>query len=383
MKRSHGAHIVLVGCGNIGSHVVPHLARMGEVDSVTIVDRDVYEPRNLVGQDIMPADVGKPKAVVQARRLRRIKPGLRVQPVVDTVEHLPLGVLRSDVLLTGLDSRLARQIVNERASMLGVAWIDAGVRAEGSLARVTVYVPGDGRPCLECGFSEEDYEGREQTYPCSTSGNDPGAPDATNAPSSLGALAASLLSIECERLIDCRGDSDVGGFSILVEAAHHQYYMTRLAYNPNCRMPEHKPVPIVGEVPRDASLETLFEDVAHMRRGTPARDDDGGADGRVRVMGQSFATGLTCPTCGNRRGIFHLKVALEKGPAVSCEACGHAMRPTGFDTTDEFRRSTLSPEIATRSLGDIGIRPRDVLRVTSANGEVFQVEVRGNQGRQR
>ena len=40
-------------------------------------DRDVYEPANLGSQDIEARDVGVRKALVQARRLRRIRPRTR------------------------------------------------------------------------------------------------------------------------------------------------------------------------------------------------------------------------------------------------------------------------------------------------------------------
>jgi tRNA A37 threonylcarbamoyladenosine dehydratase len=65
--------IVVAGTGgNIGSYFTPHLARMPEVGRATLIDRDVYETRNLVNQDIVPGDVKKPKALVQARRLASI-----------------------------------------------------------------------------------------------------------------------------------------------------------------------------------------------------------------------------------------------------------------------------------------------------------------------
>jgi tRNA A37 threonylcarbamoyladenosine dehydratase len=102
--------VTLIGAGgNIGSHLVPHLGRMPGIQKVTLVDRDIYEERNLISQDILADDIDKPKAHVQASRLRAINPNLHVTPIVGAVENLPLGILRSDVVLTALDSRRSRQ----------------------------------------------------------------------------------------------------------------------------------------------------------------------------------------------------------------------------------------------------------------------------------
>ena len=205
--------VVIVGAGgNIGSHLVPHLARMRQVDRVTLIDRDVYEARNVYAQDITPRDVGKPKAVVQARRLRRIRPSLHVEAISDAVERIPMGTLRSDVILSCLDSRISRQQVSQFAWRLGIPLIDAGVEAGGLLARVNVYVPGRDTPCLECAWDDRDYDALEQTYPCL--GHAEVA--ATNAPSSLGSLAASLQAIECLKLLDGRADQAVVGKQVLL-----------------------------------------------------------------------------------------------------------------------------------------------------------------------
>ena len=89
------ATLVVVGAGgNIGSHLVPHLGRMARVGRVVLIDRDAYEPANLTSQDITPRDIGRPKALVQARRLRAINPALEVAAVVGAVEDQPLGLLR-------------------------------------------------------------------------------------------------------------------------------------------------------------------------------------------------------------------------------------------------------------------------------------------------
>jgi hypothetical protein len=334
---------------------------MPKVDSVTVIDRDVYEPQNLVGQDITTEEIGEPKALVQSRRIQRIAAGLRVEAIVDSVENVPLGAMRCDVLLAGLDSRRARQIVNERAWYLGVPYVDGGVQADGLLARVTVYIPGENHACVECPWVYPlDYETIEQKYPCG--GGSVNAP-ATRAPSALGSLSASLVVIEAQLLLSGARGPDAAGHSILIDARHHKYYPTRLVFNPGCLMPLHWNTP--AEAAR--TVEECRDDVALGELLDGARD--------LRVLGQSFATALTCGRCGDRREEFRLNASFRARPAEPCGRCGGEMVSTGFDTTDELCSTSLPAAVLSRSLRDLGIRHRDWLRVSGADGVARTLEV--------
>ncbi len=232
MIRSATGTVVVVGAGgNIGSHSVPHLARMPGVRSVTLIDRDTYEDKNLASQDISPSDVGKPKAIVQARRLRGINPALTVTAIGDAVGNVPLGLLRGDVVLACLDSQAARRTVNFSAWRLGMPWIDSGVRGEELLARVNVYLPGPEQPCFECALEERDYATLEQAYPCTGQAT----PPATNAPSGLGALAASLQALECQKLLAGEHAQLAIGRQVTISALAHRLFVTRFGVNAACR----------------------------------------------------------------------------------------------------------------------------------------------------
>jgi hypothetical protein len=320
---------------------------------------------------------------VQARRLRHIRPGLRVEPIVGSIEDVPIGMLRSDVVLTGLDSRLARQVVAYRCWVLGIPWIDAGIEAEGSLAQATLYVPGEGRGCYLCNWSPRDFEVVEQTYPCELADDRAAEPVATNAPSSLGALAASLLSIECEKLIRDPQMMRAEGFSILIDAENHQYYKTRIAYNDRCSAIWHgiTPVSVASECSPAATFEGLFR-ARNADRGRKAPVDPvDGAGGRLRVFGQTFVTALTCPACATRRDIVCVGVSLKTNPAVTCQRCGHPMVTAGLDTAEELDCSRLPQEALRQPIESVGIRAGDILRVTLGEGEPFDVLVRPNRRR--
>ena len=165
-RPGSGARIVQAGCGNIGSHTVPHLARMPGVQQVVLVDPDVYENQNVAGQDIRACDVGRRKVEVQAERLHQIRPELEVVAVADRLERLPFAYFRNAFILGALDSRLARQQLNQAAWRAGSPWVDMAVDGPGLLCRVSVYWPGVDSPCLECGWDAADYGLLRQILPC-------------------------------------------------------------------------------------------------------------------------------------------------------------------------------------------------------------------------
>jgi molybdopterin/thiamine biosynthesis adenylyltransferase len=211
---------VVCGLGNIGAHLVAHLARLATVRRILLVDPQRYEAANLRTQDISRGDVGRPKATAQARRLRRIDPTLAVTAFVGGIEDVPLAHLAARVLVTCLDSRAARRIASRSAWRVGVPWVDSGVRGAELLARVTVYLPAPDAPCFDCALSERDYAHLEQTYPCA--GAVAAAP--TGAPSGLGALAAAMQALECEKLLAGRSEQAAVGREVIVSTLAHRHF---------------------------------------------------------------------------------------------------------------------------------------------------------------
>ena len=366
MKRGREAQdarsksVVVVGAGgNIGSHLVPHLGRMPQVRRVTLIDHDVYEESNLRNQDITARDVGRRKAAAQAARLRRLNPALEVTAVAEPVEAVPLGLLHADLILACLDSRASRQYVNQAAWRLGVVWVDAGVEAGGLLARVNVYAPGLDSPCLECAWDERDYAALEQNYPCAGASlqNYP-----TGAPSSLGALAASLQAIECEKLLGGRAGEAAVGQQVLIGAAHHTHFVTSYRRNPGCRFYGH-------ETWRIEKLRAGPDELTV--GGALSLDGRGGADAATRslhVAGTAFVRRLACPGCGRSRRLLRLRSRL---PAARrrCTACGRAMEAAGRDQVARLDVSSLDAGQLARTLQSVGLRSGDVFSVGTREGE--------------
>jgi len=358
-RKYAGRHFVVAGAGgNIGSHLVPLLARWPDVARLTLVDFDRYEAKNLRSQDIEPADIGKPKAEVQARRARRINPQLEVVPIVDRLENVPYGRLRGDVLFGCLDSRAGRRSANEIAWRLNMKFIDAGVEASALLARVNCHAPGASQPCYECAWDERDYAALTVRHACDAA--DPKTPP-TNAPACLGALAAALQALEADKLLN--GSAHViAGQQVLIEVATNHHYVTCLRRNPDCRF-DHTTWAItpLRESPRDLTIGDAFG-LGHF-----PKDNPGAALG---FGGRALVQRLDCPGCGFTRRVFKLQERLKVHERF-CPKCDRELLAAGFHVSTRLIRPQLAPGAAARSLASLGLLAGDVISVGDGATERF------------
>ena len=163
------AHVMVVGCGALGSFAIDQLARAG-VGTLTLVDRDVVELTNLQRQTLyVEAHVrgGVPKAVAAADRVRAIDSSLNVHPVVehfDSNNALEL-LYRVDLVIDGLDNFPSRFLLNDACVSREVPWIHGGAVAETGTSMTVL--PGK-TPCLRCLFPDPPAPGLTPT--CDTSG---------------------------------------------------------------------------------------------------------------------------------------------------------------------------------------------------------------------
>ena len=374
--------ITLVGLGIIGSQSAAHVARINGVRQILLVDKDYFDETNVSSQDITCQDVGQPKAVVVGRKLRQINPHVDVVTIVGAVEDIPLTSLRSSVLLGGLDSRKARRYVSEAAWRLGSVYIDAGVEPDGLLARVNVYTPGPDNPCYQCGWSQSDYEGLEQQqYPClGGSAKQP----ATGGWSALGALAASLQVIECQKLLGGEPGQVLDGHELLVNARWPKHVVTRCLRNPECRFPhEVWRIEETGRAPGELSLAEAFALALpdHRARGSldiqrRVRD----RDLSLRVQGKPFVRLLRCQKCPNTHDVLRLAHRLHLSQYV-CEQCKRQeMAAFGFDMSDHLAARGLPDAVLSRKLDSFGLEPGDVFTIRGASSAERHFEVGGVPG---
>ena len=180
--RLAASHVLLVGCGALGSVLAEQLVRAG-AGSLRLVDRDVVEWTNLQRQVLFEesdAREGLPKAVAAQRRLARVNSTVRIEAVVadvhsGNVETLASGV---DLVLDGTDNVETRYLINDVSVKHGIPWVyGACVGTEG---RVMPIFPGRSA-CLRC------------VYPQPPSGADLPTCDTAGV---LGPVAAAVASVQ-------------------------------------------------------------------------------------------------------------------------------------------------------------------------------------------
>ncbi len=271
--------------------------------------------------------------------------------------------------------------------------------APGLLARVAVYVPGDDSACLECGWNENDYLALERTYPCLAGAPRFGAtPASTAAPSSLGALAASLQAIECRELLASELRAAAAGRQIFFDLRHHQYYCTFLRRNSRCRREPHaawQPVRLdidprairAGDLlargraalcgnpdPSDAATgsdASCGEADAGAARDTDRADQSGSAC-ELRVNDLRWVRQVVCCTCGAVRAALQLLRGSLMNAGRTCPKCGGRMQARGLEVSAGLTAGMLSDAQKRRSLHELGIRRGDILTLAGADGAVLR-----------
>lgn len=340
-------HLVVAGLGVTGSYLAPHLARMPELERVTLVDPDVYSTENH-SQNIEQGDVGKTKVEVVAQRLLRIRPDLEVSPVVARIEDLPRGRLACGLFVSCLDTKIARQYLNTIAWQLGTTWLDCGVLGSQSLVRVSGYRPGAEAACLECSWHagpNGEYALLEQEYLCAAGGNG----FRSMAPSALGGLAASLLAIEIAKLVRGEEADSIVGQQAIYDAQHHRMFLTREQRNPWCRF-NH----------RTWNVQRWRCDLASTTVASALRERRS-----LALEGQLFVSDLVCPLCGKTESALRLN-----RPAARCAACGRRMA-SGLSGPLERLDNAVGPEWMDRTLTQIGLLPGDIV---TAGGRHYLLE---------
>ncbi len=145
------SHVVVIGCGGIGSPAIQYLAAAG-VGSLTLVDDDVIEASNLQRQTIFSsADLGKPKAEVAAEWVGRFDAALQVEPVVARISRDNAGevVSAGDLVLDGCDNFATRLAVSDACVAAGVPLTSAAIgRFQGQIANFAGHLPG--QACYRC-----------------------------------------------------------------------------------------------------------------------------------------------------------------------------------------------------------------------------------------
>jgi sulfur-carrier protein adenylyltransferase/sulfurtransferase len=129
--------VLVVGAGGLGCPAIQYLAAAG-IGQIHIVDFDTITPGNLNRQTLFnPADFGKNKAEIAAKKLLDFNPNIKVMahPVYYNHENAVSLTKKCDVVLDCTDNPGARYLINDTCVQLNKPFVYAGIhRMEGQLA---------------------------------------------------------------------------------------------------------------------------------------------------------------------------------------------------------------------------------------------------------
>lgn len=157
------AHVVVIGCGGIGSPALQYLAAAG-IGGLTLVDDDVVEASNLQRQTVFrQADIGQSKAETAAEWVRHFDLALAVhaRPVRIGPDNAAELIAGATVVLDGSDNFATRLAVSDACVAAGVPLTSAALgRFQGQVGNFAGHL--DDQPCYRCwvgdAFDAEDCD---------------------------------------------------------------------------------------------------------------------------------------------------------------------------------------------------------------------------------
>lgn len=209
--------MLVLGAGGLGAPVLAYLGAAG-VGQVTVVDHDLVELSNLNRQLLFTeADLGQRKAVVAARRLGALNPGV-VWRYLDRPLDRELAAsecLDADLAVDCADNDAARRTLAAAAVAAGVPLLHGAVAGfEGSVA---AFAPA-GRPCFSCLH--------------------PQPPEPTPTPPVLGAVAGVVGALMATTAIRCLAGIGPARFGelLLLDLERDSFDWVQVAARPECEL---------------------------------------------------------------------------------------------------------------------------------------------------
>lgn len=125
------AKVLIVGVGGLGSPAALYLAGAG-VGTLGLVDDDTVSISNLQRQVLYAeADLGQPKPLCAARRLRALNSDVQVEPHPFRLDKTNAAELisRYDLVLDGCDNFATRYLLSDTCLALGKPYVYGAIRS--------------------------------------------------------------------------------------------------------------------------------------------------------------------------------------------------------------------------------------------------------------
>ncbi|MBN1216432.1 MAG: ThiF family adenylyltransferase [Candidatus Lokiarchaeota archaeon] len=140
--------VLIAGIGGLGCEIAKNLAMVG-VGKLILVDLDTIEFSNLNRQLLfVDAEIGEPKALAAAKKLRQINPYITIDAYNSSLERIDPSLYKeADIIIGGLDSMNARLNLNAQAIRFKKPLVDGGVSGyHGHMYTIYPYE----NACYEC-----------------------------------------------------------------------------------------------------------------------------------------------------------------------------------------------------------------------------------------
>jgi adenylyltransferase/sulfurtransferase len=148
-ERLRRSSATIVGLGGLGSVACLFLAMAG-VGRLSLVDQDTVEINNLHRQALYSLDdVRYPKVEAAVRRLSRVNPEVKFEPIPENLNEDNVGTVigNSDCVVDGLDNMSTRYLINAYCVQRSIPYVFGG--AIGFEGNVAVFKSPE-TPCLDC-----------------------------------------------------------------------------------------------------------------------------------------------------------------------------------------------------------------------------------------
>lgn len=206
-------HVIILGCGGLGSNSANILIRIG-IGSIYIVDDDSLDLTNLHRTSLFnEEDTGKSKCQILEEKLQKINSEVTVKGIKKriTKENIESVVKRADIILDGTDNMETRFLINEVAVKSNIPWIYAGVHS--TVGMVMGIIPGQ-TPCLKC-ISHSIVDNKKGEIPV------------------LGNLPVIIASIQCTEAMKIFLGKQLSGM-IMYDIWKQRFEQIELKRNPDC-----------------------------------------------------------------------------------------------------------------------------------------------------
>lgn len=357
-SRLAGARLLVVGAGALGNELIKCFALLG-VGRLTVVDFDRIERSNLARGVLMrEEDVGRSKVEVVSERARELNPEVEIDALDgDLRAQLGVGlVAEHDVVLGGLDSRLARLRLNALCRKAGVPFVDGAI--EGLMGVVRVFTPDSA--CYECTLSDRALALLNQRRSCALLTGEEIAAGRTPTTATSASVIAGMQAQEAIKILqEAPGANALAGRGFVFNGLTHDSYVVEYPFDEHCLA--HDTYELDDTIPPSTSLAELVAEAERVF-----------GDDAFAQLEHELVTRLECPGCGAEEHPNRIAVHFERG-GLACSECGAERRATLVHRL----RGELDAALAEATLADLGLPQQDVVTLYDAAGVRRQHRVVG------